>query len=532
MGLEEVLNDGATRLELPQRFARVRASAERIWQQQRLAWFTDHTATRHSPRIADLLGALTERLQQTDQRLTPVEAYVLLAATYLHDVGMQDFRVDGRGMEQLTPADYNTIRKRHPERGHELIMERALQLEPGHDHFRIDLDADQYLLPIALVARGHGSAFYERTLREFESREFAPDNQVLRGALLTALLLIADELDLHEDRATFPPEMTLSPMSSLHHHVNHYVTRVTVEAGATPQQRSVRLSFAFPHKSHGYQADVRSFIVDKLVRQARRVNPALREGSAGELELDTVVQVREATETAPGPRRELPAAALALLRAVLSEQRLVGRETLVVELKGWIDARAAVQLEIGAGDGSDLPTLLRWLHAYASLRGTSWIHFDAGIGVATEPPDLWKRFRAQRPAGTSGDTGSLADFLAEDTYAVWVIESVDRLHDNSRTWLRDELQRFAADQRPALVITTHAPNATPPLGLAFTRRLEKLTGEAIIAHLERRFGYPAEEATTRGSEILVFSDGVPRRVLYGLEAQRRRQQRVIEVSAP
>src|SRR5439155_8475158 len=149
-------NESRPTLDLSSRLERVCRSAEAIWNEQRLAWFTDHRARTHSRRIISHLGVLVDHLQTTSAKLTPHELYVLLAATYLHDIGMQDFRVPGRGgVEQYTEVDYENIREAHPARGRELIIARTL--ERDRDEFRIDLDDDpQYLLPIALVAQAHG----------------------------------------------------------------------------------------------------------------------------------------------------------------------------------------------------------------------------------------------------------------------------------------------------------------------------------------------------------------------------------------
>src|SRR5207247_1512336 len=141
-------------------------------------------------------------------------------------------------------------------------------LERDRDEFRIDLDDDpQYLLPIALVAQAHGTAFYEETIGELRSLSVSPGNTPLRGDLLASLLLIGDELDLHEERAAFPPEFSHSPISSLHHHMHHYVTRVEVVPGATPKYRRIRLTLQYPLNSEDYQAEIRHWLGKKLMRQ-------------------------------------------------------------------------------------------------------------------------------------------------------------------------------------------------------------------------------------------------------------------------
>ena len=160
LDLEERLKaEDLPSLGLSGRLDRIRICADRIWNVPRLAWFTDHSASRHSRRIVQLLGALVEELQGGPQALTRSELYVLLASAYLHDIGMQDFALDGRGLEEFGIVDYDLVRTRHPERAKELIVRRALSLDRGRDLFRIDIDDElQYLLPISLVSQGHGSS--------------------------------------------------------------------------------------------------------------------------------------------------------------------------------------------------------------------------------------------------------------------------------------------------------------------------------------------------------------------------------------
>ena len=118
--LKELCEQHKPALDLHKRLERVRISAETIWHEQRLTWFTDHRATTHSQYIIEHLGTVLEHLQTTSRSLNPHELYVLLAACYLHDIGMQDFgSIDGRGGGQFNEADYKHIRKNHPQRGRE-----------------------------------------------------------------------------------------------------------------------------------------------------------------------------------------------------------------------------------------------------------------------------------------------------------------------------------------------------------------------------------------------------------------------------
>ena len=92
--------------------ANVRAAAARIWSRPLHRYYTDHTVT-HSERVIALLDGLTAGMMGTDERLSSSEVFVLLAAAYLHDVGMQDERFAG--------GDLGEIRARHNERTAEMI---------------------------------------------------------------------------------------------------------------------------------------------------------------------------------------------------------------------------------------------------------------------------------------------------------------------------------------------------------------------------------------------------------------------------
>ncbi|HTB70356.1 MAG TPA: HD domain-containing protein [Solirubrobacteraceae bacterium] len=535
LDLEALLrsNDGPPE-DLSDRLERIKVSAGKIWAKQRLEWFTDHSSHRHSRRIVWLLGALIERLQEGARALTPAELYVLLAAAYLHDIGMQDFRVTGSteestAREDFTYKDYELIRKRHPERGMELIVRRALQLEPGRDTFRVDIDDElAYLLPIALVSRGHGSAYFESTVSELDGRDDAPGNDRLRGGLLTALLLFADELDLHEDRATFPAEMGRSPLTALHHHVNHYVTLVSVGDGDTTSTRRVHISFAFPEDSAEYQGDVRLYVVGKLSSQAERVNPVLRRETDGLLALDPVMRVRARTETISDVRRELPDAALALLRLDLREQALVGRADLVRALREACGKPAPKIVELSAGATSDLPAVLSWLDALCLAKRLAASHVDLSLGVATETNDMLAAVREDFPRGdeVAGEDADTLAALARDRRGgagrVLVLESVDRLLPAARRWLASELELIVADAAPLLVVLTRGEGSEPLSDDADVHELGPIPVETLSEYLVSRFGYAPDAARVDAEDKTALSSGAPGPILQQLAAQLNR----------
>jgi hypothetical protein len=177
--LKVLCESHSRRPDLYERLERVRLAADKIWEEQRLTWFTDHRAQSHSRRIIEHLGAVLCDLQKTSQALNPYELYILLAACYLHDIGMQDFKIDGKDPEAFSIKDYEFVRRRHPRRGAELIRFRSL--ERGRDRFDVGLDDDpDYTQLISLVAQGHGSDYFEESVTDLQKNPRFPGNVQIR----------------------------------------------------------------------------------------------------------------------------------------------------------------------------------------------------------------------------------------------------------------------------------------------------------------------------------------------------------------
>src|SRR6202035_4717205 len=396
---------------------------------------------------------------------TPHELYVLLAACYLHDIGMQDFKIgDGRGIEQLTEDDYKLIRDRHPERGRQLIIDRTLRRD--RDDFRIDLDDDpQYLVPIALVSQGHGSSFYIKTVEELRALPNRPGNQArFRAGLLAALLLMGDELDLHERRAKFPQEFALSPTSLLHHYIHHYVTSVEVVAGRTPKHRRIRLALQFPRDSDEFRPDVRDWIVARLHRQSELTNPEIEESTEGELAWDSTIEIKETTDRY-GVRRSLmesPASIKALheLRRDIVKGQRINRHELVKALREAIDqSRQGCQI-IRVIDfvDSDWGHAAKELLAICNSKGISLVHIAFKEAVGRGPLDVLTRvanalskfgfsfpgyYGSQSPMTETHDAPRPAEqaliaellVLTESSPLVLLLERVDIAESATLSWL-------------------------------------------------------------------------------------------------
>jgi len=228
----------------------VRAAAARIWSRPLHRYYTDHTIT-HSERVITLLDGLTAGMMDTGKRLSPTEVFVLLAAAYLHDVGMQDERFAG--------GDLGEIRAHHHEVTAELIYRtlsfpttfpKAGSFREGREGGRalhLGLPDDPGLVEaVALVAKGHRRV-------DLHSAEYEPlvhSDETLRLRLLAALLRFGDELDIDHRRVDLEMIKLLSlPLESqLHWWKCHYVSGVSIV------DEYIRVAYRFPQHRPDYES--------------------------------------------------------------------------------------------------------------------------------------------------------------------------------------------------------------------------------------------------------------------------------------
>ena len=532
--------------DLADRLRRVRESAERIWRHQRLEWFPDHTIT-HSDRIVRHLGDILCDLQGISQRLNSHQLYVLLASSYLHDIGMQDFRIEGKTADLLTDKDYEEVRRRHPERSSELILSQTMALDDKQ--FSIDLDNEpEYVLPIALVSKAHGSAYFESTVRELRSGAYSPGNQELRGDLLAALLLIADELDLHETRARFLPGIDMSPLAALHNHIHHYITQVKVTAGAVSTQRRVHINFQYPVDSEAYQDDIRWWVVNKLCGQMRRTQSVVRSSTSGQLSWDQQIHLQEFVDSS-GLRRKLPEPAQVRLRCKRNEAEIIGRRELVDALRDAIcgSQSQGSLIEIVDTDNSDWSHLLKWLTSVVRLHNARFIRVSFELAIGHTSLDIlqicstqleasglscsrYEEVKAALRKRQHNELDLLSEALGADLEdhakrerIVLLLERIDQAESEVSKWLGESFVP-GLTRRPGhlvTIVTYRDPQQSPHLGSPFS--LEPFSREVLAGHLAERLGYPEQEASSKAEEMHTLSNGTPLNVLMSLRSEGRKQ---------
>lgn len=236
----------------------IRAAAERLWARPLHRYFTDHSVA-HSERIATLLDGLTAGMMGTPSRLAPVEAFVLLAAATLHDIGMQDERFAGGDLEE--------IRAQHHQQTAEMIYRvfedpaRAFSLPLGDDPGLVEA--------IALVAKGHRKV----DLGAPEYEPFPLGGETVRPRLLAALLRFADELDIDYRRVDLEQMKLLDlPLDSqLHWWKCHYVGGVTIV------DEYIRVSYRFPRDRPDYEQLLIPLIENEIRTKHAALEPIYRQ---------------------------------------------------------------------------------------------------------------------------------------------------------------------------------------------------------------------------------------------------------------
>jgi len=157
------------------------------WQVDHMPWFTDH-GPGHSERVAAFAMDLgTPTKIHPDLSLNLIEKFILWSAAWLHDIGMQQLlgTALGGGNETI----YGRIRSQHPDQSSIVILNKAQLIGlPPRDAPLIGA--------IAYVARAHGTAYYEESVSTLETSSPYMHGKQIRGGLLAAILLMADEIDL------------------------------------------------------------------------------------------------------------------------------------------------------------------------------------------------------------------------------------------------------------------------------------------------------------------------------------------------
>ena len=211
-----------------------------------LPYFTAHDVE-HCDRVTTVIDAFIEPFQSAANRLTDDELFVVYAAAYLHDIGMQYENVGNSSTIRAAigtdswealpvPEKRDLLRRHHPAISAELVMLSVSNQTPPIGFQLID---DDHPTAIASICAAHGIAT--------ESQQYAQlttDAPGLRMRLLAGILRCADILEESRRRAVRARAESLNlPIESQVHWWRHYYTN---DVQFDQANRSIALWFEFP----------------------------------------------------------------------------------------------------------------------------------------------------------------------------------------------------------------------------------------------------------------------------------------------
>ncbi|HZL35317.1 MAG TPA: HD domain-containing protein [Tepidisphaeraceae bacterium] len=235
------------------RLAGLRNAVQPILAGNYLPSFTDHSVE-HSDRVCDLIDQLTEPLVH-DHQLSDREAFVLYAAAYLHDAGLQHQRAGettivqsvlqspeyvGRAWADLDVETKRTIVRAHHHHISGEMIERSVNA--AHPVLGIQLTDDWHPGQIRSIAVAHN--LYMDSHNRQEYADLTTDWGEFRMSLLGALLRLADILDESRRRSQLHLERTreLDLEARMHWWRHYYVAHVKIDPGT----HQITLWFEFP----------------------------------------------------------------------------------------------------------------------------------------------------------------------------------------------------------------------------------------------------------------------------------------------
>lgn len=203
-----------------------RNKAEVILKNSQHKHFTNHDI-QHSDRIIERLNILAKSIFT---QLNEDECYILFAAAYLHDIGMQSKKY----------SDLKIIRDEHHLLSSDMIIG---SIKKPKDYEDLDI-IEKYAEEIALVVKGHRKT--DLFSEDYNSFQIRSNNIQIR--LLAALLRFADELDIDSRRVDFEKikvEKDMSAESKLQWYKHEYVLGIRIESGL------IKITYRFPMQYKG-----------------------------------------------------------------------------------------------------------------------------------------------------------------------------------------------------------------------------------------------------------------------------------------
>jgi tetratricopeptide (TPR) repeat protein len=229
--------------DLRQSLENVRKASAKIWENSFLQHFTRHDL-KHSEKIIDILTMIFGSLEIAEKLITQHELFILLAAAYLHDIGMQSPIHAGISHgPPYDPEDGDLIREKHHKSSYDMIWKSVNMAAPN----RIDCGLEgctqpDYVRFIALLAKYHRMKKPGILSKELAYKDHLESGKYVRVKFLVALIRLADELDRDYMRVDLERLKLhkISTDSKRHWWIHHYTKAVDIKDGI------IRILFRIP----------------------------------------------------------------------------------------------------------------------------------------------------------------------------------------------------------------------------------------------------------------------------------------------
>jgi len=249
--------------ELEAHLKEIIGAASKIHTDRALIDFTDH-GIEHSNRVLEAICGIcsgSALFRNTKDAINSYEAFILLSAVYLHDIGMQlsdttilhDFSIEYNiPYEEEQTKEY--IRKNHHLLSCYWIRQNINQKQVLPLVYYGEKVLGEY---VELVVESHGLDF----LKKKEClKKYAYRGTTIRLDLLCVLLSLGDALDCDCRRIDYEKlkYSNINPISKMHRLKHYYVNSVNVE------NRCIQLFYQFPQTIPSHERKIYQYFFSKL----------------------------------------------------------------------------------------------------------------------------------------------------------------------------------------------------------------------------------------------------------------------------
>lgn len=468
----------------------------KIWSEQYLRTFTAHGRP-HIEQVEANLDALTRPLQNGTNHLSPQEIYVLLAACYLHDIGMQ--------------LDQPDARAEHAQYAYELILYSFARVGPDERRVTLSITDDNSREAIALIARAHWTEF----ALQLDRTVFLLGNVRGRLRLLGSLLAAADLLDLSPVRARYYRTVhrlyDLSAVAELHQTMHRWVRGFTLEAANAGVPGDLQFKVTW-RDNHQEVRDTADWVLRWFTSQWRQLRLVIHDESGGSIRWSDP-WLKVIFENPIGPCTRLSPHAYCVLQAERAEQRRLDRQVFADSFKKALTANELSLFIMRSDSDWDGQALRDWCASHVS------IHQDNRVARMNVPPggrldlvsmvaQVLEQWGEHLPV-CSEDTalGRFRGFLdSASTTCVALIATDDYSASGVEPIIRAMLSRRGVDtaSRVCVLLSDGAVGPAHLDGVQLYRLCEiPYSADDILTFLQGQLGYGERDSKQRLGDIEV-----------------------------